>query len=339
MHLPPSATRAAAAAAATTTRWRPRALVQTAITSPSNPTVKHLASLVSSKPYRLEHEQLVVFGRSAISDLARHAGIIVVATFGSGPTAGISLPASRRLHPPHTQISREVARKIAGTASATAETLALVDFPAWASSRSASTPAHEWLAAHLPPTAPRLLVLNGLQDPGNVGTLFRTASAFGWHAVALTGAAAVDPWNDKVMRAAKATALVVPWRRLDDGGEGKGWDGVAEWCRRQSRAPRVWIADTVVDAAAAEAPVPSEEAPPTVLILSGEAHGVMGNPIPVSALVNAGAEVRRVAVPMPGGVADSLNVAMAGSVLMWELSVRGNGGLQVSKATTVPCPR
>jgi TrmH family RNA methyltransferase len=52
----------------------------------------------------------------------------------------------------------------------------------------------------LPPVA-RLLVLDGIQDPGNVGTLLRSAAALGAvHTVMLPGS--VDPWNAKVVRSA-----------------------------------------------------------------------------------------------------------------------------------------
>lgn len=50
------------------------------------------------------------------------------------------------------------------------------------------------------PAAARLLVLDGIQDPGNVGTLLRTAAALGAAAVVLPGT--VDPWNAKVVRSA-----------------------------------------------------------------------------------------------------------------------------------------
>ncbi|GFR49266.1 hypothetical protein Agub_g11245, partial [Astrephomene gubernaculifera] len=53
-----------------------------------------------------------------------------------------------------------------------------------------------------PPPPVRLLVLDGVQDPGNLGTLVRTALAFGWQGVFLLPGCC-DPFNDKALRASR----------------------------------------------------------------------------------------------------------------------------------------
>ncbi|HSC31909.1 MAG TPA: RNA methyltransferase, partial [Gemmatimonadaceae bacterium] len=56
---------------------------------------------------------------------------------------------------------------------------------------------------------PRVLVLDGLQDPGNVGTLLRTAAAFGVDAT-LAMPDTVDLWNAKVVRSAMGAHFLHP---------------------------------------------------------------------------------------------------------------------------------
>lgn len=60
----------------------------------------------------------------------------------------------------------------------------------------------------------RILVLDGLQDPGNVGTCIRTAYSFGFDAVYLSLDAA-DEFNDKTIRASQGAVFHIPCIRQD----------------------------------------------------------------------------------------------------------------------------
>lgn len=65
------------------------------------------------------------------------------------------------------------------------------------------------LRPRLPPAGFRLLALDAVQDPGNLGTLLRTALALGWDgALLLPGCA--DPFSDKVLRSSRAAAFRLP---------------------------------------------------------------------------------------------------------------------------------
>src|SRR5699024_4380915 len=56
--------------------------------------------------------------------------------------------------------------------------------------------------------ANRVLLLDGVQDPGNVGTLIRTALAFGFETI-VCGSGTVDIYNDKVLRATQGAIFHV----------------------------------------------------------------------------------------------------------------------------------
>ena len=58
------------------------------------------------------------------------------------------------------------------------------------------------------PTIKNIVVLDNVQDPGNVGTLLRSAAGLGWACVLLTGCC--DLFNDKLIRAARGAAWRAP---------------------------------------------------------------------------------------------------------------------------------
>lgn len=139
-----------------------------------------------------------------------------------------------------------------------------------------------------------LLVLDAVQDPGNLGTLARTAEALGAAAlVALPGT--VDPWNPKSVRAAMGATFRLPVIET-------AWDELAPWLRE--RGYTVLAADTGGDAV--PSPVPARSA----LVLGNEGAG-----IGAESLRHAG---RTVGIPLRGR-AESLNVAAAGAILLHEL--------------------
>ena len=82
----------------------------------------------------------------------------------------------------------------------------------------AAIPAASVATLAIPPRA-RLLVLDAVQDPGNAGTMLRTAAALG-AAATLAAPGTVDLWNAKVVRSAMGAlfhypALSVTWDALD----------------------------------------------------------------------------------------------------------------------------
>lgn len=144
-----------------------------------------------------------------------------------------------------------------------------------------------------------LLLCDGLQDPGNLGTVIRTAEAMGSGGVLLTGEG-VDPYNPKVIRSAMGSLFRLPVI------------ATAEPEQAADRLSGRGIRVVVAEAEGAFLPWQIDLAGPVALVIGSEAHG------PSPALVaTADATVR---IPMPGRV-ESLNAAVAASLLLYE-SVR-----------------
>ena len=138
-----------------------------------------------------------------------------------------------------------------------------------------------------------VLLLAGVNDPGNAGTLVRSAEAFGAAGV-LFGRGGVDPWGPKVVRAAMGSLFRIPVASCEP-------------------------AEVVELAAAADRPLVAAD-------VDGEDLAVVG--IPPNAVVAVGNERRGVRDWLPGWdrtvrirqreATESLNAAVAGSIVLYE---------------------
>jgi TrmH family RNA methyltransferase len=157
-----------------------------------------------------------------------------------------------------------------------------------------------------------LLVLVDVRDPGNLGTILRAAEASGATGVVCTKGT-VDPWSPKAVRSSAGAVLHVPVVSGPDAA-----DVLATLAR--AGIPRI---GTVVHGGVAHHAAPLTG--PIAIVLGGEAHGLGADLAP---LVD-----QPVTIPMEGR-AESLNVAMAASILCFEaLRQRGAAGRE-----TVPPP-
>jgi TrmH family RNA methyltransferase len=151
-----------------------------------------------------------------------------------------------------------------------------------------------WPEIPVPETqTPLVLVLDRLRDPGNFGTLLRSAAGAGVSAVYLTPES-VDPWNAKVVRAGMGAHFRLPLLPFNE----------AAVALRETLPLRA--------ATAANAPVAYDAVDwtqPAALIIGGEAEGV-------SPQLAAWAS-EAVAIPLAASV-ESLNAAAAGSILLFE---------------------
>jgi TrmH family RNA methyltransferase len=140
----------------------------------------------------------------------------------------------------------------------------------------------------------RLLLLDAVQDPGNVGTIIRTAAALGATAtVALPGT--VDVWNSKVVRSAMGAHFHHPAFHAS-------WQDVESFLARTSTS--LWAADAGGEALTGDAPTR------LALAVGNEGSGI-------SPAVRAAAS-RVVSLPIASTV-ESLNVAVAAGIILHEL--------------------
>lgn len=139
-----------------------------------------------------------------------------------------------------------------------------------------------------------LLVLDAVQDPGNFGTMVRTAEALGAGGViALPGT--VDPWNPKSVRAAMGSSFRLPVVAA-------GWDEAAPWLEAEG----VRIVASVVGAEPLGEPRPDRAA----LVVGNEGAGVSAETLRRAH--------HRVGIPIRGR-AESLNVTSAAAILLYDL--------------------
>jgi TrmH family RNA methyltransferase len=158
----------------------------------------------------------------------------------------------------------------------------------------AEIPARPLDTLQVPPVC-RLLVLDGVQDPGNVGTILRTAAALGATAtIALPGT--VDLWNAKVIRSSMGAQFHHPALHA-------GTDEVLAFLR--ANGIELWAAD------AGGSALDRGAAPPRVAIAFGnEGAGLSPD-------IRARAQ-KTVSLPISASV-ESLNVAVAAGIILYEL--------------------
>ena len=143
----------------------------------------------------------------------------------------------------------------------------------------------------------RIVALDGVQDPGNLGTIWRTADAAGFQAL-LLGAGGADPLSPKVQRAAMGSGFRVPFCHAPELAEAL--------TALRKRGYRVFASDL----SGADFYARPDAGEKFVLVIGNEARGI-------SDAVREAADCR-VKLPMRGG-AESLNAAVAAGIMMYEL--------------------
>ena len=248
------------------------------IDSPHNPIIKRARSLRDSRRRRWTERAFLVEGPRFISDFLASGLVPDVLLLGDALAATSPLRNEE-----HIEVGVRVLADIAATEQSQAA-VAIFPFPTMGLRR---------------PSPSLVLLLDRVQDPGNVGTLIRSAAASGADGVCLTPGSA-DPFNPKVVRAAAAAhvsidLVVAPLGRLLDVGL------------------RLVVADATSDS------TPMDHVDwtlPSIVALGNEGGGAATELLARADVV--------VGIPMSDHV-ESLNVGVAGSILLFEAARQRRG--------------
>jgi len=251
-------------------------MVPKKLTSLQHPFVKYAVSLRKERYLRKQEKKVLIMGTKMVEELILSKVSIQTLLVQEEMLPSLSF-LSEKTFPEILLITHDILKKITGLPNP--EPIAAV----------VSTPPFQDLS-----NSSRLLVLDGLSDPGNVGTLIRSALALGWDGVYLLENTC-DPFNEKALRAAKGATFKLP---MSEG----TWNNFLSMSQKNSF--QVLVADingTQVQDHTISAPL--------ALILSKESQG---------AREEAKKLFQKITIPM-NSQAESLNVASAGAILLYEL--------------------
>ena len=142
---------------------------------------------------------------------------------------------------------------------------------------------------------PGMLILDGIQDPGNIGTILRTADALEVPVVLLEGCA--DPYSHKVVRSSMGAVFRTPVTEAT-------WEQVSEQCKKHG----IPVAVTALTDRAED--IRKAELSRCAVVIGSEGQGVRKE-----ILESAGMEL---IIPM-NARCESLNAAIAAAIVMWQM--------------------
>ncbi len=261
--------------------------MSTRIESRENALVKRLAKLSADRKFRRETGEMVCEGGKML-DEALSSGITVHAVL----VADDALVSTAVLHS-----AEQAGAKLYSCPPALLAKVSNVKTPQGVVFSCARPMAElESLAG-----ARRLMVLEGLQDPGNLGTIMRTADAFALDGMILCEGC-VDPTSPKVVRATMGAAFRLPIAAA-------GIEEAAAFLHRQGLP--LYAAALGADSV----PVTQVDLHRAAVLIGNEGRGISKKAAALSD--------RQIIIPMEGR-AESLNASVAASILMYEMS-RGGG--------------
>lgn len=152
------------------------------ITSKNNPIVKHLTKLIVSSSYRYEYKSAVITGDILINEIS------------------LLLPIKTLLYEQENSLKSEKSYKVDKNILKYISKLPSIQGPI------AEVALPKFLSLS---TYNNIAILDKITDPGNMGTLIRSALAFGLDGIHITKGSC-DPFNDKVIRSSKGAVFKIP---------------------------------------------------------------------------------------------------------------------------------
>lgn len=273
----------------------------TLITSPANPHVRRVRDLLSSKGRK--EQGLFLMEGPHLLEVLLDAEIIPVEVFYHSDLLSRTSQGQALLHrllsssslPAHRLV--EVNERVMETLGETETSQGVVSVLPLAPFAPEQTRERRDQRGQI--FRPALLILDALADPGNMGTILRTALAADVEAVVLTPGS-VDCFSPKVVRAAAGAHVALPIA------VNQSWEAIARQVEAHCQEkPRVYLAE------AGHTPRYFEQdlRAPFALIIGNEAHGPSEQ---ARALATCA-----ISIPLANNV-ESLNAAMAAGIILYE---------------------
>ncbi|KAK7386705.1 hypothetical protein VNO78_27040 [Psophocarpus tetragonolobus] len=276
------------------------------ITSVSNPFVKHCLKLRNSSSYRRSYASAIVVGATPIREICRFReslqdGSVLMDCLILPDKADIPDGLDKSTAS-IVRASSVVMRKLSGLQTTDSlDAIALIKIPASFSNVDCDQKNFQKLF----PSAHRILVLDGIQDPGNLGTLLRSAVAFRWDGVFLLPGCC-DPFNEKALRASRGASFQLPvvsgsWNHVETLKEEFQMKLLAGHPEHEGLIKPVSLLSPSFCDSLSETPL--------CLVLGSEGSGLSKKPLQSCELVS---------IAMAGEY-ESLNVSVAGGIFLYML--------------------
>ena len=258
------------------------------VSSRKNAKVRFLRQLLREKSTRDEHGVFAVEGDHLCGELVRSGLKITFAAYTEK---------AAEKYPGTAALLKENAKELAVITEDISEYISDTKSPQGLFAAAEIRGRHGSEGSVFGSSAGRIVILDGIQDPGNVGTIFRTSEALGIDGAVLLGACA-DVWSPKTLRASMGSVFRLPF--LNCGPE-----------ELSELLPDFTLFAAMLDKSAkklGEVKFPEKSA----VVIGSEGAGI-------SAKV-AGLCKEKIYIPIEK--AESLNAAIAAAIILWELRTR-----------------